>query len=1218
MCDLRLAILLVFTFLIVPFTKAQQAFNYSFRHITQLDGLLHNEVLSITQDGKGFIWIASRNGLQRYDGSQFIYYPEMLSDAAKGRTPGAEIYADKKNNLLWITNNTSIEKMELGKNNFVVYNPEIFLKDSSFIFTTYLDINNQQWILGRNTVFRYDSVFKKNLPYNVSILPAEAHQTSGIATDIAGNSTWVGGNSQLFLFDKKTRKVYSENFNPDNHPLLQPLLYGTRGKLIRFIMIDSRQNIWITTWSDIFYKYNEATKKVSSYSLTAIKTNEDGSTASADGLLINCMLEDDNHTIWVGTEGAGLLRYNPEKDKFDYCIAKGKNIESIWYDYKIFSLFQDKEQNIWIGTDKGISIFNPYLQYFKYIRHQENTPLSVSKSEIISFIQTGNGDMFIGTWGGGIAVYDSSFNFKKNIFFKDIPGKNMVWSFQQVDDKTLWIGCQQGYLLIYNLLAGTIQTLHPPEIGGSTIRCMEQDNKGNIWIGLHNGKIVKWDRVRRIFSPFMGTADFFANVAGILIDHQQHCWVSTAVGFKEFDLEKRVFTNTWLPGKTCQGIEEYDDSTLLIGTVYGGAVFFNKTTKIFSPLSSLAGLPHNSVYAIKKDTTGCIWFTTDYGLYKINTANKKYIAYNLSSGIVNSSFIANKFYSLQNGQWLTFTNTEAISFLPQKIEEQYNRQYKTEITGFKIFTHPVFIDSLLYGNKTVLLSYKENFFTVEFAALNFSGMQQTNYYYRLIGLDKDWVSGGSKRFASYTGLQPGEYFFEVKAENGNSRGEITSFKIIIAPPFWKTGWFISIISFCTLLLIYRFIKWRENSIKAVAREKLTIQQLNAGQYKSKLEMEQIINYFSSSLIDKNTVEDVLWDVAKNLIGRLGFIDCMMYLWNQDNTKMIQQAGFGPKGSVEEITKQPFDVLPGQGVVGSVMQTKEAVVIPDTSNDKRYRPDEMVRLSEICVPVMYNNELIGVIDSEHDEKNFFTSQHLHILSTIATLMANKIKSIEAEQLVLQKNIEMYSINEQLSKAKFEALRSQMNPHFIFNCINSIDGLIHSNDKYNATVYLNKFAKLLRNILDGSKQDTVPLSKDIDTLKLYTELEEFRNENKFKTIITVDDELTGSDYKVPPLIVQPFVENAILHGLRNKDGEEGVLIIDIKKSNDTIQYIITDNGIGRAAAKKIRQNKESHYGLQISYDRVKLFNKEEIASVQADDLYNGEKAAGTRITVNLNIK
>ena len=154
-----------------------------------------------------------------------------------------------------------------------------------------------------------------------------------------------------------------------------------------------------------------------------------------------------------------------------------------------------------------------------------------------------------------------------------------------------------------------------------------------------------------------------------------------------------------------------------------------------------------------------------------------------------------------------------------------------------------------------------------------------------------------------------------------------------------------------------------------------------------------------------------------------------------------------------------------------------------------------------------------------------------------------------------------LKQKIAETEMMALRAQMNPHFIFNCINSIDALIQSNDKYNATVYLNKFAKLIRNILDSSKQNTVTLAKDLNTLQLYIELEQLRNENKFIAKINADEELIREDYKVPPLIIQPFVENAILHGIRYRKGNDGMLSISVTKLNSHLQYIIEDNGVGR---------------------------------------------------------
>jgi len=427
------------------------------------------------------------------------------------------------------------------------------------------------------------------------------------------------------------------------------------------------------------------------------------------------------------------------------------------------------------------------------------------------------------------------------------------------------------------------------------------------------------------------------------------------------------------------------------------------------------------------------------------------------------------------------------------------------------------------------------------------------------------------------------------------------------------------IFFCILLIVYLFIKWRERNIKAIETEKLKVQQLSAREYKSKLELEQITNYFSALLIHKNSVDDVLWDVAKNLIGKLGFVDCMIYLWNDDKTKMIQKAGFGPKGSIKNIKEQPFDVVAGQGVVGYVMQTKEAVLIPDTSKDNRYRADEMTRLSEITVPVIYNNELIGVIDSEHYEKDFFTQQHLQILSTIATLIADKIKSIEAEQSLQQSHIEMYSMNEQLSKAKLETLRSQMNPHFIFNCLNSIDNLIQMDEKEKATLYLSKFAKLIRSILENSAHNEVPCWKDIETLNLYLQLEQLRCDKKFSYELVIADEILNGDYKVPPLIIQPFVENAIHHGLLNKKDGNKKLIIQVSIINNRIHYLIEDNGVGRAKANAYKRlNKPAHQslGMQITTDRINLYNQNKNGSVIITDLVNEmQEPGGTKVEIDL---
>ena len=1224
----QFSVLLLTIFFLITGAKAQQNLQYTFRHITQYDGLMHTSVNSIVQDGKGYIWILTSNGLQRYDGARFVNYPFELNNPNRTtKTMNLNLFSDRKNNNLWLMYQ-EIEKLDLQKNKFTLYTAEKILKDSTFKFDEYKDASGSSSLAGPFGFFYYNSNERKMFPYYFAAASLAPNQSHLSFTDIQNGEIWIADWSGLSLFDKKTKQKYTHGYNPIRHPLLQLM----DKKNLTGIFKDSGQNIWISTGSSIFYKYNCTDKKLTDYSLSeiekfsAIKISEDHT------LIVKCFFEDSHHTVWIGTANGGLLQYNRAKDLFTCTINEEKNKQELHYNYEITCIFQDKEENIWLGTDKGINIFNPYRQYYQSIHHEENNKASIPKNEIMNFIQAANGNILAATWGGGITLYDSSWNFIKNISFPGPYEYNLVWSFVQNDDGNIWAGCQHGFIHIYDPVTGAIKTIHPPELNNKTIWAMAKDKKGNIWMGLHDGKIAEWDKGENKFYAYndstKAVSQTFAPAINIFFDSRQRCWVSTKNGFKQFDTEKRVYAAVYVHDKknihsisanNCVGIEEYNDSTLLIGTMYGGLNFFDPVNKIFSSIGSQDGLPANNIHAIKKDLEGYIWFTTDYDLYKFKPSGKKFIRLNIEPGTVNAEFGYAPFYQMQGGKWLTATATEMICFRPQNDIAEKRLHSKVEITGFAIFDSSIVIDSLLDINKPVQLSYQQNFLTIEFALLNFSNPQQTNYYYRLSAVDKEWVNAGTKRFASYTKLEPGEYIFEVKADNGNETTQSTFFKIIIAPPFWKTGWFILMTGIGILLLIYQFIKWRVKSIRAVEAEKLKVQQLNAEQYKNKLELERIINYFSSSLIDKNTVDAVLWDVAKNLIGRLGFEDCMIYLWNSDKTKMIQRAGYGPKGSIEEIEKHIFTVSKGQGVVGHVMQHKEPVLIPDTSIDPRYRIDEMQRLSEITVPIIYNDELIGVIDSEHQNKYFFTQQHIQVLSTIATLMANKIKSIESEQSLQQTKIEMLGMNEKLTAAKLEALRSQMNPHFIFNCLNSIDNLIQNNEKDKATLYLSKFAKLIRSILETSKNNVVPCWKDMETLKLYIELEELRCDKKFTCQINIADEIVNGDYKVPPLVIQPFVENAIHHGLLNKIDADKKLMINVAVSNHHIYYCIEDNGVGRAKAgeyKKINKPVYESMGMQITTDRINLFNQNKNGSVKITDLVNEyNEPAGTRVEVEL---
>lgn len=156
-----------------------------------------------------------------------------------------------------------------------------------------------------------------------------------------------------------------------------------------------------------------------------------------------------------------------------------------------------------------------------------------------------------------------------------------------------------------------------------------------------------------------------------------------------------------------------------------------------------------------------------------------------------------------------------------------------------------------------------------------------------------------------------------------------------------------------------------------------------------LEIERAINYFATSLVHQHTVDEILWDVTKNCISRLKFVDCVIYLLDEEKQMLIQKAAYGPKNPHSFEIYQPIEIPVGRGIVGSVAEEGKAEIIRDTTKDMRYITNDEVRLSEIAVPIIWENTVIGIIDAEHPENNFFKPKHLRILTKIAALCAGKI-------------------------------------------------------------------------------------------------------------------------------------------------------------------------------------------------------------------------------------
>lgn len=264
------------------------------------------------------------------------------------------------------------------------------------------------------------------------------------------------------------------------------------------------------------------------------------------------------------------------------------------------------------------------------------------------------------------------------------------------------------------------------------------------------------------------------------------------------------------------------------------------------------------------------------------------------------------------------------------------------------------------------------------------------------------------------------------------------------------------------------------------------------------------------------------------------------------------------------------------------------------------------------------QLAKLNESKLTTKNYLLAGSIVLLLLAIGIAFFIYKNIRGEKKRVESNLKR-----KIAESQMQALRAQMNPHFLFNSLNSIENFIMKNEKWAASDYLNKFSSLIRIILESSRVERVPFKKDFDAIQLYVELEQLRFNKKFTVKTSVPEELMNENYTVPPLMIQPFVENAIIHGLSQSETEFPELKIKVMLEDDYIVYIIEDNGIGReksrALYKKNRIVKHGSMGLKVTQERIDILNlqQKKQASIIITDLYNNKIPCGTRVRLKLKV-
>lgn len=811
-------LLLLFLFNMLLF--AQQQPRYVFNRYGKMNGLAANIAYSVTQDKEGFIWIATANGLQRYDGSRFITFRHNPADP--GTIPFNNVLtllSDKKGRLWVRSGGTHIGIFDTHK---FRYTPvRIDLPDSvrnRDILRIREDFDgNLQIIVNRYGIITYnEKAGKFSAEYNMVKLP-NGQVAGEISKDPATGHYWVSRKEGFDLYNPEKEKIEPRAKYPVLQKLNETLI---REKALGPVdpFTDTKGRFWTQIWSGTqngpdICSYNPASQTWTSY-----KNNIDK--ISKRYHEISGYLLQRNGTLWIfGT--ALFARFNETTNAFEDVRNESLREQGIAVE-QINNLYEDTENNIWVSSSNGLYLFNPTNQVFTNLpnRRNDNTPYSHSANAVL---QLKNGNIYASAWGAGLFTYDSNFNVIPNPVIPENE-KNTgtaIWDMLERENGDIWFGLQGGSIRVFNQHTGKTTSLPLPVFENHTVRQFAEDSSGNIWIGTQGGLVIKctggnW---RTASASFKTVQRLTGNIQKIMTDRNGFIWVGTDIFglFKLDPSDGRILqhfdetgaVNQCLRTAAVTDIRQYNDSLLLIAS--GCLNILNTRTNSFSYIGTNEGIPPSIVYTILDDKAGHLWLGMSTGVCRLSLKESFFaIEFGQEDGITNDRCQVNAARLLRDGRVVFGTTTDLLVGDPKKISI-YPRTTPVSIASFKVFNKLLPLDSLLQLQE-INLPYTSNSITIELTTHTYT--HRFGILYMLEGVDKEWQLTANKEI-NYNYLSPGKYTFKTKivvADNTEPE-KITTLQIHIDPPFWKRWWFYSVLILSGIGILYLIDQERIKRIK---------------------------------------------------------------------------------------------------------------------------------------------------------------------------------------------------------------------------------------------------------------------------------------------------------------------------------------------------------------------------------------------------------------------
>lgn len=904
----------------------------SINYLTIKDGLLERNVDCLLQDYEGYLWYASHSGLGRYDGYNFKFFKFSSSDSNSISSNVINVlYEDRQKNL-WIgTEGGGLNRYNRQTQSFSHW---IHSADDSnsvednCVRAIYEDRSGTLWIGTIGGLYTFDRVNEVFVGYNIYINGSYSfydHNILKILEDRNG-MLWIGSSAGLVSIDKKNHRLVTNFSMKDPNALLKGRVTG--------LLEDRYGSLWITTRYLGVYQFIPG--RLPGKGELKHFQNIPGNDKSLSSNEVKDIIEDESGVLWFGTMNGGLNQFDREHGTFRHYLNARSGYWKNSNNERVRCIIEDRSGILWLGTaGNGLAKIIRKNNYFKHFQKEDHNPNSLSDNSIMAIEEDWTGKICIGTETNGLSRYDQMTGKYRHYITEfnvtDKYTRTLIRFLYKDRSGVLWIGTNKGLrklqitrknngreevdFIVYRSKSGD-----PSSLLNDAVLTLFEDHRGTMWVGTVAG-LCYMDRGKGIFSPIQDADNLIKKSRIVLMyeDRKNVFWIGTMSGLFIYDRDKKILSK-YSPSSTKHMYQLDNEFITSVCEDRVGNLWFGTKNGLYrinkndtaNPDNCIAyyaeqcGLPSAMIFGLLEDDRGNIWMSTQSGLSKLNPLNGTINNYLVKDGFSDLQFYPGSCFKSKNGEMFFGGPNGMVAFYPDSIKA--NSHVPTIVlTDFKIYESSVQGDSIPHNSiqaefgreEEIILPYERNFFSFEFATLDFVQPEENKFIYKMEGFDKDWIYGGTRHFARYTNVKPGTYTFKVRGCNygGVWNEKASQITIVILPPFWQTWWFLLLSSLASIFIIVAVYRMRTITIR-----------------KRNKELSIINETLSNQIIERRQAEDALKQAHAEV---------------EDLKDRLQAENVYLRGEIEQ--NHHFEEIVGQSeAIRNVLRKVEQVALTDST------------------------------------------------------------------------------------------------------------------------------------------------------------------------------------------------------------------------------------------------------------------------------------------------